>query len=49
MCASEAWVGPIRSDEIVLMGEQVVAVRVEQRGFEFVVQVFEQEVIAALD
>ena len=49
MCASEAWVWPIRSDEIGLMGEQVVAVGVEQRGFDVVVQVFEQEVIAALD
>lgn len=31
------------------MGEQVVAAGVEQRGFDVVVQVFEQEVIAALD
>ncbi len=39
----------IRSDQIVLMGEQVVAVGVEQRGFELVFQVLEQEVIALLD
>ena len=31
------------------MGEQVVAVGVEQRGFDVVVQVLEQEVIDALD
>lgn len=31
------------------MGEQVAAAGVEQRGFDVAVQVFEQEVIAALD
>ena len=31
------------------MGEQVVVVGVKQRGFVVVAQVFEQEVIAALD
>ena len=31
------------------MGEQVIAVDVEQCGFDVVVQVFEKEVIAALD
>lgn len=31
------------------MGEKVAAAGVEQRGFDVVVQVFEQEVIAALD
>ena len=31
------------------MGEQVIAVDVEQCGFDVVVQIFEQEVITALD
>ena len=31
------------------MGEQVIAVDVQQCGFDVVVQVLEQEVIAALD
>ena len=39
----------IRSDEIGLKGDEVVAIDVEECGFDFVVQVFEQEVIAALD
>ena len=36
-------------NQIGLMGEQLVAVDVEQRGFDVVVQVCEQQVIALLD
>ena len=40
---------PFRSDQVGLMCKEVVAVGVEQRGFDVVVQIFEQEVITALD
>ena len=38
-----------RSDEIGLIGDEIVAIDVEEPGFDVVVLVFEQEVIAALD
>ena len=39
----------VRSDEFGLIGEEIVAIEVEECCFDVVVQVFEQQVIAALD
>ena len=41
--------GQVRSGQVGLVCQEVVAVGVEQRGFDVVVQIFEQEVITALD